>query len=688
MVVGVPGVAASSSSPAPLWVRHQVSGGVAPYTITEPGYSLSLPVGSPWLTLRSASVSGSFTFPLVALIGRSSWPSGVKMRAATKGTSLTLWATGPSRRPLQQAVVTAHSGFFTVRLGGQLGSAPGLEPAFFSTGRVGLAMASITSGFTPDPRFSPLTRTPAVQLGPIPVAPYTAPFSPPPFDVELATPVGWVGIGLLQVPNATQLDVSSRGQVMVNYPLSVLARIQDQGAGGRISAPRVAGDSAAVGTWLRFPEFVVTLASNWLTGLSTYHDALASFGAATVAAPPGARPSWWSWPLVDTWGQQLVTDAARKDNEFTAGWVLRYVALWRQKFHLKHFTVIIDAQWQSTLGSATPSSRFGGAAGMRHLVDQLHAQGLKVLLWWPLWVVPQGPVGKVKADPTSAQFATTLARQMSTVLGRGKQGLHVDGLKLDWGSLIPGASHYSRPQLGVGAAALLRYMRLLAQDAWRVRPAAVIDASAMAPQFGRYEDLLRLYDASSADAWTNRAAVVSAVDPLALVDGDGWRLTGSQAIPHIIESAVFGTPAIYYATRWGGGAPISDPEADALGLLVGMTQGRGQGTAWPLQGDNDSPLDSLVGDDWTYTVAGRLVAESLAGAQAAVVYHYQAGCRAPSQAEIVSLVAGRLAVPLPAGARLVRVTPTVPAAVTAGAGTPVALQARAGVAYYLTLTGC
>lgn len=305
LVAGVPGVAASSSFPAPVWVRHQVSGAVPTYAVTEPGYSPSLPAGSPGLTLRSAAVRGSFTIPLASLIGRSSWPSGVGLRAATTETSLTLWATGASRRPLQEAVVTAHSGFFTVRFGGQLGGPPGLKPASFSTGRVGLAMASITGGFTPDPRFSPLTRTPAVQLGPIPVAPYTAPFSPPPFDVELATPVGWVGIGLLRVPNATQLDVSSRGQVMVNHPLSVLARIRDQGAGGRISAPRVAGDSAAVGTWLQFPEFVVTMASNWLTGLSAYHDALASFGAATVAAAPGparagGRGPWWT-PGASSW---------------------------------------------------------------------------------------------------------------------------------------------------------------------------------------------------------------------------------------------------------------------------------------------------------------------------------------------------------------------------------------------------
>ncbi|MHB8395565.1 MAG: hypothetical protein ACYDC5_13975 [Candidatus Dormibacteria bacterium] len=679
----------ASSSPTLRWAVTKTASGGSTYTMAATAYSLTLPRGSDLLTIRRAAGGGSFQLPLAALIGRSTWPSGMRLRASTSEASLVLVVSTASRRPFLEATVTAEPLFFTIGFSGQLGPSPALEPAFFSTGKAGLAMASVTSGFTPDPRFTPLTRTPTVQLGPIPVAPYTAPFSPPPFDVELATPVGWLGLGLVQVPNATEMVVSSQGQLTVNYPLAVLAHISDLGAGGRVGDPRVSGDLKATGSWLRFPAFTVTLAANWLTGLSSYHLALTSLGQAPVAAPPGRRPAWWSWPLVDTWGQQLVTGAARKNDDFTASWVLHYVALWRQKFHLQHFTVIIDAQWQTTLGSATPSSRFGGAAGMRRLVDELHAQGLKVLLWWPLWAVPQGPLGKVKSDPTSSAFATTLAKQMSSLLGSGSGGLHVDGLKLDWGSLIPQVASYSRPQLGIGAAALLRYMRLLAHDAWRVQGGAVIDASAMAPQFGGYEDLLRLYDASSADAWTNRAAIVSAVDPLSLIDGDGWRLTSAQAVPHIVESAIFGTPALYYATSWGGGAPISNSEASALGLLLGITQNRGQGTAWPLAGDNDSPLESLTGDDWTYTVGGRLVAETLDSAQAAVVYHYAAGCAAPSSARIVSTVGVGLLIPLPGDAMLVSVSPTVSAAEVAGIGGPeVAITVEPGITYTLTVRGC
>ena len=669
---------------AASWSLSAGAAGSRAYTVSEPGYSLGLQAATPWLTVKSAGSATGFRLPLAALIGREALPAAARWSASVSGIQLTVWTTDGARRDLLRVVVTARPAYFTVEFAGQVGSSPTRSPAFFTTGGTSLAMAEVSTGFTPDPVFFSSTRTPKVRLGPISVPPYTAPFSPPPLDVELATPAGWLGIGLKQVPDATQLSVSARGQVLVNYPLTILAHVRDTGAGGTVAAPKPSPGERTSGRWFEFPTFALTTAAGSRDGLIAYHNALSSLGAATTAAPPGTRPSWWSWPLVDTWGQQLLTDAARREDEFTASWVRRYVAVWRQHFHLQHFTVIIDSQWQATLGSATPSSRFGGVSGMQRLVGELHAQGIKVLLWWPLWVVPSGLVRQVKADPTSTTFDSTLARQMAFLLGKGKEDLHVDGLKLDWGSLIPAAGHFSRPQLGVGAAALLRYMRLLAQDAWRAQPSAVIDGSAMAPQFVRYEDLLRLYDANSAEAWSDRAAIVSAVDPLTLMDSDGWRLTGSQAVSHIVGSAVFGTPAVYYASRWSGGKPVSSSLAAALGVLLQTTQGRGQGTARPLNSD------PLTGDAWAYTVGGRLTAQTLNGARAVVVYQYRGACRSPVAAEAVSLTAGPLSIPLPAGAHFVSVLPAVAAAPGAAANQAVNLTVAVGVRYTLTLQtgGC
>ncbi|OYV75062.1 MAG: hypothetical protein B7Z70_11235, partial [Acidithiobacillus ferrivorans] len=269
---------------------------------------------------------------------------------------------------------------------------------------------------------------------------------------------------------------------------------------------------------------------------------------ATLAAPPGRRPSWWSWPMVDTWGQQLLTGAARNSPKYTAAWVLNFASQWRQQFHVRHFTLVIDAQWQARLGDPTPSSRFGGFSGMKALIARLHSEGIRVMLWWKLWT-DQLPDGKVvRYDPTQPGFTTLLSSQVDQMVGPGPSSLGADGLKLDWGFLVPppSAEQLARPQLGLGAAVLLRYMRILSSAAWRADPTSLIDASAVAPQFGGTEDTLRLYDAHRASTWSYRAEIVSAVDPNSAIDGDGWALLSSQAIPHIVASSVFGIPSIYY----------------------------------------------------------------------------------------------------------------------------------------------
>ncbi|HVD03856.1 MAG TPA: hypothetical protein VNF75_06960 [Candidatus Dormibacteraeota bacterium] len=192
VLAAAPG-AAASSLPTLRWTVTKTSGPRSTYTVSGSSYSLTLPWGSPLLAIHPAVGEKAFNFPLAALIGRSADPSGVRLSTSTSGATLVLTVSTRARVPLLQATVTAEAAFFTVRFAGQLGPSPSLEPAFFSTGRTGMAMTTVTGGFTPDPRSPPLTRTPKVELGPIPIAPYTAPFSPPPFDVELATPAGWLG---------------------------------------------------------------------------------------------------------------------------------------------------------------------------------------------------------------------------------------------------------------------------------------------------------------------------------------------------------------------------------------------------------------------------------------------------------------------------------------------------------------
>jgi len=662
---------------AAAWMRLVGDAAGPQVQLVEAAYTLRLGVASDRLAVVARNGAASHTLPLTMLAGRAALPPRTRFTAITAGSQLTVTARAVTGSIIELAIVRGWPAFFTVRFLSSLGREPSLPAQFFVPSGPGPRLPHLGMAFSPSGRTVGQARTASIRLGTRPPA-VTAPFAPPPFDLELRTRAGWLGLGLVQVPDATAMALRPNGALTVNYPLSLLASFPDHGAGGRVPPPSGDGTAAARSqTWLRFPAFAVTAARGPLLGVRAYHAALARLGAAPVAAPPGGRPGWWTWPMADTWGQQRATGTAWGARGFTGSWVRGFARAWRRQFGLHHFTIVIDSRWQASFGSATPSPRFGGVAGMRNLIAQLHAAGLRVLLWWPLWVsgsVTARPLGQV--DPTAPGFAAAITRTMRLAVGHRPGQLGADGLKLDWGYHVPqrplGA--FARPARGVGAAALLRYMTLLSRAAWAANRSALIDASAVAPQFGGTEDAIRLYDAGTNQAWNRRAAIVSQVDPGILIDGDGWRLRPTQAVAHILSSAVYGIPAVYFATRWANGARIPLGFARALGAAMALTAGRGQGGAHPLRGGG-----------WGYMVAGRLAARTLDGGRAVEVIR-RATCPRRWRAILVSMASGWLTIALPEGSPspVVRGQRGAPARWTAS-GRWLRLRVRTGVGYTVTL---
>ncbi len=668
---GCPG---TDSEGAQTLDRARSTGGTAPHAQWSAG---TWSVATDWYRLTVAPTTGVATLttprgrpytrlPLVALAGFAETPAGLRVRTRAAGGALVVTATAPGLGLVSRAVVRTADASIEVTFVARLGPQPSLPPRFFFADGHGVSLAALPQGFSPEGRTDPFATHPSVRVA------TGAPFAPAPLDLLLGGRSGWLGLGLVQVPNATAMALAPDGALTVNYPLRIIAGFRDRGAGGVIAS----GPGRRL---LAFPAFILTFGRSLWSTLRAYHTALWGLGAAPVAAPPGGRPGWWSEPLVDTWGQQMAVGADRGSPAYTAGWVRGFVRSWEAAYGLHRVTVVIDSQWQARLGSAVPRASFGGVAGMRRLIRGLQAGGAHVLLWWPLWVdratviprsVPElldgrhlripmrGSLGW-PVDPTAPGFALRLRVAVDRALGHGPGDLGADGLKVDWGSWVPNPAvpHFDRPALGVGAAALLRWYRLLYADAQAVHPGALIDTSAAAPQFGGVTDLIRLYDARSQAEWQGRAAVVSAVDPSIGIDGDGWRLLPSQAIAHLVSSAVYGTPASYFATRWANGAPISTGTARLLGAILAMTSGKGQGVACPT-----------AGGTWTYWVGGRLAAQSLAGNTALAVYG--GGCTRLGGAVVLSALTQRLVVPFGTGAvadaQLLAGVPLLVAAPTAG----------------------
>ena len=588
------------------------------FVLPEPGYRLVVDGDSGLVSVQTAGAAPLTSFPLSMSTGSTPGPGASHAVVTRHGDTLEADTVSARGTVLQRAVLTASPQWFSVRFSLAWADAGQLSPRFFYDGRRGFDLSTITSGFSPDDPGS------ASRLPVLATAGRRA-LAPAPLDIELRTAGGWLGVGLSRVPNATELRLERTGALLMDYPLSVLRAIPDTGGGG------VAGGE------VRFPAFVVTLSPDTLTGLSVYHTALLSTGQASPGAP---QPGWWRIPIVDTWGAQVAEHVARGSAGFTAAWVRSFVTDVRQRYGLSRFTLVIDSRWQQRLGDPTPdATRFGGVAGMRALIDELHAEGLRVVLWWPIWASANGftgPASPVVAspaiDPTAPGFVPAMTETVDRLLGNGPADLDADGLKLDWTYNIPAS--VQNPSLGWGDAALYRYLRVIHTAAHEVRADALVEASAASPQFAAVTDSVRLYDAWSETAWDERAAVVAAADPGALIDGDGWQASPANTLLHTLSSAVYGVPALYYDAFWADGRAIPDATAQMIGRIAGLEALKQPGVAAPV-----------AGGGWSYTAHGVEQARTFGSGTAAVFWTQ--GRHGVLTGQVITASGGDLSIPLP-----------------------------------------
>jgi hypothetical protein len=481
---------------------------------------------------------------------------------------------------------------------------------FFSDGRNGLDLSGESQGWTPQ---SGPDVTPASQYMAQPFVSTTEraingtnayAFAPPPLDLALDLTAGWMGIGLVRLPDADFMGIAApgatpdartlvripTGAVAVDYPLQILSRIRNRGHGG------------TSGGMIQFPSFVLTFGSGPYQQIGSYSAFLRGTGVAPQIST-AQDPGWWHEPLVDTWGEEefmRIGAFGHDPDPYDAGWVERFAADYQSTYHLTHFTLIIDAAWQvdsipdHPVGGPQPSTRFGGYAGMRRMIDQLHHMGIKVMLWWQSFLSAPDSLAKRmgvlhngRIDPTSPNFPAYVRTVTQRLLGSGPGDLDADGLKLDYDYDSPQAVGYPyvNPSLGVGTAASYRYFSTFTADAHRVKPGALITAGIAAPQYAGVFDMVRLNDAieirgaSAEDEWEARARLVSESMPGMLIDSDGGNIDSKGALEHFLAATVYGTPDNYFLDHWIDGPAISSSEAAAIGALQGLAAIKSPGRA-------------------------------------------------------------------------------------------------------------
>ena len=321
--------------------------------------------------------------------------------------------------------------------------------------------------------------------------------------------------------------------------------------------------------------------------------------------PPVGRsevPAWWSEPIFCGWGQMRYD--YRRDHQGHENGnfinVTSYCTELRYRNYLTALdeagvdpgTIVIDMGWAREAARAAPDpDRW---ADLRGFVDEQHARGRKVLLWFTPFVAQGLPVeacmtldGEIVApDPTSPLYAQILAAELRTMLSGEAGCLDADGLKIDFTQCVPSedgrfvnrVQHFGGlinetdptsmyPRLSTGRTSLVtthapawgieivrRAMELVHRGAKSAKPDAMVMAHTANPYFADVVDVLRLNDLDGEcqdvlGVMSNRAALAAICSPQWLIDtDDDLMVDRDRWLAYAELQPQLGIPDTYYAT--------------------------------------------------------------------------------------------------------------------------------------------
>lgn len=317
---------------------------------------------------------------------------------------------------------------------------------------------------------------------------------------------------------------------------------------------------------------------------------------------PRPIPAWWREPIFCGWGQMRFDyrrDHAGHENGTFIN-VTSYCTELRYRNYLAALdeagvdpgTIVIDMGWAKdpALGLPDPD-RWGD---MRAFIDEQHARGRRVLLWYAP-VVHQGLPTEacmtldgvpVAPDPTSAAYASILAEQVRLMISPDPGCLDADGFKIDFtqcvasesGRFVSRIPHFGGlinetdesllyPRLGEGRDTLIStrgeawgielirlHLELLHGAAHRIKPDAMIMSHAANPYLEDVIDVLRLNDLDGdcddvLGVMGNRAELARICSPNWLIDtDDDLMIDRRRWLAYAELQPLLGIPDTYYAT--------------------------------------------------------------------------------------------------------------------------------------------
>lgn len=398
----------------------------------------------------------------------------------------------------------------------------------------------------------------------------------PPADPRSAPPGPWLALGL-DIPDEPSAGFTSF----------------DHAPGEGSFGLRLAYEGHLVvgGSWRSPDVLLVPGAPDPYAAIRATVDRLEGWGR---PRPPAHAepPAWWLEPIFCGWGAQVADARAEGVRPAMLSEKPRYDRwlAYLEAHGVVPGTIVLDDAWQATYGRNEPHpDRWPDLTAW---IAARHLRGQRVLLWFkawdaaglpPEWCVRNGAGTPVAADPTNPAYEAALRADVRRLLGRqGSGALDADGLKIDFTAMTPsGAGLVTHAERTTGSgpwgvALLRRLLAIVADEARRTKPDALLIAHTPNPAFGDLVSMIRLNDALRLDdpdpyvpvvaQLRHRAALSRAALPDTPIDTDDWCMPSRAEWRAWLEAKVeVGVPALYYVDRIdSSGEELTDDDLEAV----------------------------------------------------------------------------------------------------------------------------
>lgn len=329
------------------------------------------------------------------------------------------------------------------------------------------------------------------------------------------------------------------------------------------------GHTEVAGAW-RSPVLVIGQAADPSASIEAHRHGLAAAGL-LPSKPARATdpPVWWREPIFCGWGAQcrLALDAGlgfRGAPSFATQAAYDGFLDHLEGHGIVPGTIVVDDKWQAAYGTCRPDE--ARWPDLRGWIRARRQRGQRVLLWWKAWDAEGTPDewsvrtatgASLGLDPTHPDGRGAIRAAVRSMLAPDE--LDADGLKIDFTARTPSGVSASAHGMQWGIALLHELMAVVADEARRVKPDALLVGHSPNPLFGDVLDMVRLNDTLRLDdpeprvdvvpQMRYRAAVARAALPDHLVDTDDWCAPDLATWRRFLEiKPELGVPALYYAT--------------------------------------------------------------------------------------------------------------------------------------------